>query len=469
MSKSLNVIALISGGKDSFYSILHCLQNGHRVVALGNLYPPAHYQDSHVAPGNEIDEHDLNSFMYQTVGHTVIPLYEQALGIPLYRQQILGSAVHTGTSYQPSTAGEDETESLVPLLKIIIAAHPEANALSTGAILSTYQRTRVESVAGRLGLVPLSFLWQYPVLPPGKQITLLEDMGEVGLDARIIKVASGGLDESFLWTNVTSREGIRRIEKAMARFGVDDNGAVLGEGGEFETLVLDGPANLFRGRIVINAEDMRVVREGGGTAWLSIKKAVVEMKEGLGQRFIEHRLHSRVPNLFESRFRGTTLVLKGPLDAHPSSSIFYNNDEVPLSLQTTIASSIGGESSQNWTVLARRDFENDIEQEAGDVINQIGILIKEMDVKASDIYFTLIVLRSMKDFTAVNKVYYHSCFRLSCSSILIMISHYLTYTINFLQDLRGYVHGAKPACTSDNCMRCCPPTVQQYHYTTPYL
>ena len=167
MGERLNVIALISGGKDSFYSILHCIQNGHRVVALGNLYPPP-------LPCQKAEEHeqDLNSFMYQTVGHTVIPLYETALGIPLYRQQILGSAIQTGTSYSHHLAattedGTDEAESLMPLLQRIMAAHPDANALSSGAILSTYQRTRLESVALRLGLTPLSYLWQYPNLPPG--------------------------------------------------------------------------------------------------------------------------------------------------------------------------------------------------------------------------------------------------------------------------------------------------------------
>lgn len=36
----LNVIALISGGKDSFFSLLHCIAHGHRVVALANLHPP---------------------------------------------------------------------------------------------------------------------------------------------------------------------------------------------------------------------------------------------------------------------------------------------------------------------------------------------------------------------------------------------------------------------------------------------
>ena len=183
---NLKIVALISGGKDSFFfSLLHCLANGHDVVALANLHPAE-------ASSTE----DTDSFMYQTVGHAVIPLYEKALGLPLYRQEIHGGAVNQTKTYGPTpNAAEqssDETESLVPLLRRVMAAHPEVNAVSTGAILSDYQRTRVESVALRLGLVPLSYLWQYPNLPPGTPTSLLEDMAGVGQDARIIKVASGG-------------------------------------------------------------------------------------------------------------------------------------------------------------------------------------------------------------------------------------------------------------------------------------
>src|SRR6266536_996053 len=280
MTESLNVIALISGGKDSFFSLLHCIQNGHKVVALGNLYPVPVATTARAPDGSSHEEsigedvHDLNSFMYQTVGYTVIPLYEKALGIPLYRQPIVGTAVQTGTSYShedvvspentssgsESASGsrtdeEDETESLVPLLKRIMAEHPEVNALSTGAILSTYQRTRIESVALRLGLTPLSYLWKYPILPPGTQISLLQDMHDVGLNIRIVKVASGGLDESVLWENVGSQAVMRRVERAMKRFGTDGDGAVLCEGGEFETLVVDGPARLFKGRIEVQEKD----------------------------------------------------------------------------------------------------------------------------------------------------------------------------------------------------------------------
>lgn len=180
---ALNVIALISGGKDSFFSILHCIANGHNIVALANLHPPP----------TSSDNDDMNSYMYQTVGHAVIPLYEQALGIPLYRQEIAGTAVNSDRDYASPQAQQeqDETEDLVPLLRKAMLAHPEANAVSTGAILSTYQRTRVESVALRLGLTPLSYLWQYPLLPPYSQSQLLRDMAAVGQEAIIIKTASG--------------------------------------------------------------------------------------------------------------------------------------------------------------------------------------------------------------------------------------------------------------------------------------
>jgi len=278
--------------------------------------------ESRESAENDDEEHDLNSFMYQTVGHNVIPLYEKALGIPLYRQPIIGSAVQTGTSYshtnvssredsQPevfdvaNSENEDETESLVPLLKRIIAAHPIANALSTGAILSTYQRTRIESVAIRLGLTPLSYLWKYPILPPGIQTSLLQDMEVVGLDARIVKVASGGLDESFLWVDVASEPVIRRIQKSMKRFGSDSDGAVLGEGGEFETLVVDGPSGLFKGRIEIQEKDKRIVREGGGSAWLRIQQATVVMKDSAETA----ETGCRIPELLEERFNNILSTL----------------------------------------------------------------------------------------------------------------------------------------------------------------
>ncbi|TVY57070.1 Diphthine--ammonia ligase [Lachnellula cervina] len=421
MTESLNVIALISGGKDSFFSILHCLRNGHKVVALGNLYPaPGSGEGSGEA---DHDEHDLNSFMYQTVGHTVIPLYAQALQIPLFRQPIIGTAVQTAVSYSPvntladSTTlksqpelgkldhGVDETESLVPLLERIIAKHPTANAISTGAILSTYQRTRVESVALRLGLTPLGFLWQYPVLPPGSQLSLLEDMESVGLDARLIKVASGGLDESFLWQNVASKLVMRRVERSVKRFGTDGDGAVIGEGGEFETLVIDGPESLFKGRIEIQEQDRRIVREGGGAAWLRILKARVVMKT-LGETMEED---CRIPTLLSPKFNTVLEVLKSDLEDAGT--------RIPVGLTKTPSISIAQPHIQSpslkeqerlihWTPTSTETPQGlSVTEQAESLVSEIRQHLKNSSLQPSDIVSTVIILRSMADFAAVNKIY----------------------------------------------------------------
>jgi diphthine-ammonia ligase len=421
MADSLNVIALISGGKDSFYSLLHCLQNGHNVVALGNLYPPlppacplaSHRAEDVDDRVEEEEEHDLNSFMYQTVGHTVIPLYEQALGIPLYRQEIRGSAVQTALSYRfqgpAQDAGEevgqneeDETESLIPLLKGIIAAHPEANALSTGAILSTYQRTRIESIALRLGLTPLAYLWQYPLLPPGTQSSLLGDMKSVGLDARIVKVASAGLDEMFLWENVADPRVVSRIERSMGRFGMSGDGAVLGEGGEFETLTIDGPRSLFRGKIVVEESMKKVIREGGGSAWLRILGASVVMKEG--EEALEGKC--RTPDLLEKKFKECLDFIAGSDMDTALPGLEH------LTLESTskpeVFSMPSGRELQNdilhWTVQKEARPNDTISTQAADLVNQIRTLLHGSSLQSTSIVSTVIMLRSMADFGTINQV-----------------------------------------------------------------
>ncbi|RAL63142.1 hypothetical protein DID88_004224 [Monilinia fructigena] len=390
MSESLNVIALVSGGKDSLFSILHCIQNGHKVVALGNLYPSPTQPQTKENNSTYDDENDLNSFMYQTVGHTVIPLYEEALGIPLYRQAITGSAVQTGTSYNHANitsfeagdpigkekdADKDETESLIPLLRRIIDAHPEANALSAGAILSTYQRTRVESVALRLGLIPLSFLWQYPILPPSVQTSLLQDMQAVGLDARIIKVASGGLDESFLWENVASEKGMRRVERAMKKFSID-----------------------------VEAKDTRIVREGGGSAWLQICDASLTDKE------VDKNENGpwQVPELFDQRSSEILLLLGRNGNFHDPSKSSIADGESSVSPEWELKSpNLKGLEDSNilhWTVIAE-NTSSSISEEAENVVETLKSRLNQASLSATDIVSTTILLRSIEDFTAINKIY----------------------------------------------------------------
>ena len=60
---------------------------------------------------------ELDSFMYQTVGHNAIDLYAQAMDLPLYRGLIHGSSVAQGKVY--TETDQDEVEDLYKLLKRI--------------------------------------------------------------------------------------------------------------------------------------------------------------------------------------------------------------------------------------------------------------------------------------------------------------------------------------------------------------
>ncbi|GAP85923.1 putative ATP-binding endoribonuclease protein [Rosellinia necatrix] len=640
VATSLSVIALISGGKDSFYSILHCQANGHRVVALANLYPsPANEETTlgttqresksqsqsqsqhqsqpqsqsqsrsqscphsllaassspsspsspsssqrvdHNEPsvprrrpsaslagtddtcdGNDDGESDLNSFMYQTVGHQIVPLYARATGLPLHRRPIVGTAVHHGLSYEeprrrdpqrlvasdgvalrpsdrhlssathdlqgykeqetrdggehepepePEPELEDETESLVPLLCTVLKAHPEANALCTGAILSTYQRTRVESIALRLGLVPLSYLWQFTELPPSMpggcyrqcidfteratrkdhdvarrarkggrnpprdDARLLRDMAGVGLEARIVKVASAGLDEGFLWENVASEAGVRRMERAMRRFGAAaGRGSILGEGGEFETLVVDGPSSLFKGRIVVSDEHKRVIREGGGCAWLSFRRADVVLKDEPEQagEFRTATLDLGIPELLDPRFEGIIRCLLAipareieqpglinPLSCDDNTKPLGNLGSThtgPIaetgSPTCQLLLSLQALSSQEWCYLGG-DGDGagsiNVEEQTVSIVDQIRRRLAECTLPATAITSSIIVLRHMSDFPLVNK-HYGSLFQgpnppsrvtISCGSELLpkaaSIAVYLSVQLRLqLHDRRG--------------------------------
>ena len=413
----LHVVALISGGKDSLFAIVHCLAQGHEVAALGNLRPPV---GSSTGGGDDVVGHDesvdpsedLDSFMYQTVGSGVIPLYQDALGIPLYREEIRGSTVNANVDYQPPghEKGEvDETESLLSLLRRIRSEHPTVNAVSTGAILSNYQRTRLESVALRLDLVPLTYLWRYPSLPPSPNETtsLLADMAAVGQDARIIKCASAGMDATFLWENVTSPSVIGRLSRAMRRGGRQaDPGAVLGEGGEFETLTLDGPSPLWKHRIVVDGPDRIVVNAGAGSFRLRIARARLAPRESGPSDGHAGWTRLRMPPLLDPPFAKLQDELR-EAEARPPDT---NGVEPVLTRAPVSDPGPSWRSCQGktilyvWNMISSKVIQGP-EAQMSDIVERMRIYLQAHNRSTDDICFVNVHLRRMEDFLAVNRVY----------------------------------------------------------------
>ncbi|KAI4462634.1 hypothetical protein MML48_4g00017527 [Holotrichia oblita] len=167
----MKVVALISGGKDSCFNMMQCIAAGHEIVALANLRPYA--------------KTEIDSYMYQSVGYEAIDLIAQALDLPLFRIDTHGTSYQQGKTYAPTE--NDEVEDLFSLLRDI-RNDINYEAVSVGAILSDYQRVRVENVCIRLNIIPLAYLWRR------EQAELLEEMIKCEIDAIIIKVAALGLE-----------------------------------------------------------------------------------------------------------------------------------------------------------------------------------------------------------------------------------------------------------------------------------
>ncbi|KAL9584319.1 MAG: hypothetical protein Q9212_002200 [Teloschistes hypoglaucus] len=409
MGRQLNVIGLISGGKDSFFSLLHCIANGHTITALANLSPPSH----------ALGDDDLNSFMYQTVGHTLIPLYSLLLPIPLYRQEISGTSINQAKEYYATPEDQlprdgttraadasEEAESMMALLHRIKSHHPEANAVCSGAILSSYQRTRIESVALRMQLIPLAYLWQYPVLPSPapRPDGLLEDMAAVGLDARIVKVASGGLDEDLLLENVCAEATRSRLMKAMKRFG----GSVLGEGGEFETFVVDGPEFFSKGVLDIKKQDGKIIQGGVGEAWMTFAGSAVKWNDGEQEKERDWLEKLRIPDQLDMAFKRLLDALDNearskklpPISLPVSLSFPGRYERLDQSHMST-----GKHTVRIVNMCA--PFEGDGADKQMHMIghNLTRILAQDLQQSLHDVVFATILLRSMDDFHTVNRGY----------------------------------------------------------------
>jgi len=231
-----NVFGLVSGGKDSIYSLVLCAALGHKIVGIGNLRP------------SDTSKQELDSHMFQTVGHNVMEGVARCLNVPLLVKSTQGKAKQSGVAYDSVAETEsDEIHDLRLLLEAARVRLPTISAVSVGAIKSHYQRNRVESICQQLSLQSLGWLWER------SESRLLHDMCLDGMVCALIKVATMGLKAQHIGLTLTqvapSLIDLVRTLQAFSctvphsasaqntRYEVN----VCGEGGEFETLCLDSP------------------------------------------------------------------------------------------------------------------------------------------------------------------------------------------------------------------------------------
>lgn len=250
----------MSGGKDSIYGIREAILNGHRVVALVHVAPasPGGGDAAGGAAGGGYTE--LDSMMFQSIGSSLLPAIAQCMQLPLYTRATRGLAADTSAGFDGGGqlagggGGADEVEDLFLALSDAAAAHPTATGVLCGALASTYQRARVEAVAARARLTPVSFLWGRA---PAR---LVCDMARARLRAVIARVAAYGLTRAHVGVPLPALAPRLLADAAAAGLNA------AGEGGEYETVTLDCPGVYAAGALELPGA--RVVGPGRcGVGW----------------------------------------------------------------------------------------------------------------------------------------------------------------------------------------------------------
>lgn len=224
---NLKLGVLFSSGKDSTYAAYVMQRQNYQLGCLVT-----------------IQSENQESYMFHTPAIEMAKLQAKAMELPLLMIK---------------TKGEKELE-LKDLERALSLAKKkyQIEGVVSGAIFSTYQRDRVEKVCDKLGLKIFSPLWHKP-----QEMEMRELLG-AGFEFIFTAVAAEGLDSSWLGRKIGSSD-VDQLVKLQQRLGTN----VAGEGGEFESLVLDCP--LFKKKIEILEFDKKMDSSCSGR--ILIKKA----------------------------------------------------------------------------------------------------------------------------------------------------------------------------------------------------
>lgn len=195
----MKLASLFSGGKDSVYATYLAQKEGNSIECLITIVSK-----------------NPDSYMFHTPSIEKTKKQAEVMGIPLIIQE---------------TEGEKEKE-LIDLKIAIKKAKDEyrIGGVITGAIASVYQASRIQKICDELDLVCINPLWQKD------EREYLDELIENNFKVILVSVAAYPLDSSWLLREI-DENFIKEIEELNKKYKIH----VAGEGGEFETFVLNCP------------------------------------------------------------------------------------------------------------------------------------------------------------------------------------------------------------------------------------
>ena len=222
----MRIGALVSGGKDSIFSSYLASKKNELVCFI------------------TLKSKNKDSYMFHVPNINLVKLQAEAIGVNLVEKETMGV----------------KEEELIDLKKAIETAKKKykIKGLVSGALASNYQKTRIENICKELKLKSITPLWHM------NQETELREIINSGFNFIITKVSSYGLNRKWLNRVITEKD-VDELVKLSSKVGFN----IAFEGGEAETLMIDGP--IFKKKIKI--DDSSVEEESENIAELIIKKA----------------------------------------------------------------------------------------------------------------------------------------------------------------------------------------------------
>jgi len=203
----MRVAVLATGGKDSALALHRVLKMGYEVKFLACMIPVRE-----------------DSWMFHYPNINLVDLFAEAVDIPLVKAETSGIK-------------EEEVRDLKRLIEGL-----DVDAIVSGAIASIYQKSRIEKICEQLRLKCVAPLWHE------NPLSILNEIVDLKFDVIVTGVYAYGFSKEWLGRKIDNVT-IEALTELNRRYGI----SLVGEGGEYETLVLDAP--FFKKRIrIIQAE-----------------------------------------------------------------------------------------------------------------------------------------------------------------------------------------------------------------------
>ena len=199
----MRLAALVTGGKDSILALYRAQNMGHTIEVLATMIPKR-----------------PDSYMFHFPNIHLTDHISRALEIPLVKAET-------------SAIKEKELEDLKKLLLSL-----DVDGVVSGAIMSSYQKERIGNICEELGVKSVTPLWHQDPLEIMKELIALK------FKVIIVGVYAYGLDQTWLGKEINP-ETLEKLVELNEKYQI----SLVGEGGEYESLVLDAP--LFKKRIKI--------------------------------------------------------------------------------------------------------------------------------------------------------------------------------------------------------------------------